>query len=361
MDHRYSLIEMLRYRRPEGSETQRIFCEKYLEPDFGEPDVYGNYIKIINHPNGSLPHLCFTAHHDTVHSVDGMQHVVVNGDTAYAVDSSCLGADCTTGVWLILGMIQANIPGIYVIHAGEESGCVGSSAMIKDHLSDITKYSWLQHTKAVISFDRKGEESIITHQMGSRTASDEFAISLADAIGLPMRPDNTGAYTDSNEYVEVVGECTNISVGYLNQHSKKETQDVFFAYYLLEHLVEADWSKLVFKREPGEVDPDDYRSWWSTKSYGYGSYMEEERYEDSYEAWRDGYDAVRKRQSTYSQLNMRGKPRSNNERDLHDLITDYPWELAELLDELGVDANDLMNQMEELLYLGRLTEIRKLG
>lgn len=350
MDHQHSLIEMLRYRRPEGSATQRIFCEKYLEPDFGEPDPYGNYIKIINHPNGGLPEICFTAHHDTVHSVDGMQHVIVNGDTAYAVDSSCLGADCTTGVWLILGMIQAKVPGIYVIHAGEESGCVGSSALIKDHLSDITKYSWLQHTKAVISFDRKGEESIITHQMGSRTASDEFAISLADAIGLPMRPDNTGAYTDSNEYIEVVGECTNISVGYLNQHSKKETQDMFFAYYLLEHLVEADWSKLVFKREPGEVDPDDYRSWWSTKSYGsYSGYMDEEYYGD-------GYEDVRKRQSTYSQLNMRGKPRGSNERDLHDLITDYPWELAELLDDLGFDANDLMNQMEELLYLGYRTQ-----
>ncbi len=350
MDHHYSLIEMLRYRRPEGSETQRIFCEKYLEPDFGEPDVYGNYIKIINHPNGSLPNLCFTAHHDTVHTVDGMQHVVVNGDTAYAVDSSCLGADCTTGVWLILGMIQANIPGIYVVHAGEEIGCVGSKHMIKDHLSDITKYSWLQHTKAVISFDRKGEESIITHQMGSRTASDEFAISLAEVIGLPMRPDNTGAYTDSNEYVEVVGECTNISVGYLNQHTKKETQDVFFAYYLLEHLTEADWSQLVFKREPGEIDPDDYRSWWSTKSYGgYSGYMDEEYYGD-------GYDDVRKRQSSYSQLNMRGKPRGSNERDLYDLITDYPWELAELLDDLGIDANDLMNQMEELLYLGYRTQ-----
>jgi hypothetical protein len=342
MDHRYSLIEMLRYRRPEGSDTQRIFCEKYLEPDFGEPDPYGNYIKIINHPNGSLPNLCFTAHHDTVHTVDGMQHVVVNGDVAYAVDSNCLGADCTTGVWLILGMIQANVPGIYVVHAGEEVGCVGSSAMIKDHLSDITKYSWLQHAKAVISFDRKGEESIITHQMGSRTASDEFAISLADVLGLPMRPDNTGAYTDSNEYIEVVGECTNISVGYLGQHTKKET--------------EADWSGLVFKREPGEVDPDDYRSWWTSRTGGYSSgYMDEEYYHGT-TTYGDAYDGVRRKRDSYSQLNMRGKVRGSNERDLHDLITDYPWELAELLDDLGVDANDLMNQMEELLYLGYRTQ-----
>lgn len=348
-EEQYSLLEMLRYKRPEGSVTQRIFCEKYLEPVFGDPDPYGNYIKIVNNHNGTLPNICFTAHHDTVHNTDGMQHVVVNGDTAYAADSNCLGADCTTGIWLILGMIKGKVPGIYVIHAGEEVGCVGSKAMIKAHLNDITNYWWLEHTKAVISFDRKGEESIITHQMGYRTASDEFAISLAEVLDLPMRPDDGGAYTDSNEYIDVVGECTNISVGYLNQHTKKETQDVFFAYYLLEHLLAADWSKLVFKREPGEVDPE---AWTNYKSY----------YSSGYDNWNDGYDDVRKRSSSYSILNMRGRQRSTNERDLHDLIVDYPWELAELLDELGIDANDLMNQMEELLYLGYLTQnTRKYG
>lgn len=338
-DTKYSLIEMLRYRRPEGSDTQKIFCEKYLEPVFGQPDAHGNYIKLINYPNGGLPYLCFTAHHDTVHMQEGMQHVVVNGDKVMASDSNCLGADCTTGVWLILEMMHAEIPGIYVVHAGEEVGCVGSSALIKDHPS------WLDHTKAVISFDRKGEESIITHQMGMRTASDAFAVSLSEALGLPsLRPDNTGAYTDSNEYVDVVGECTNLSVGYLNQHSKNESQDLFFAYYLLEHIKTADWSKLVFEREPGTYES-------SYSGYGWGG-----RY-SMYDDWGDGYDQVRKRQS-YSLLNMRGELRGNNEKELHDILQDYPWEVAELLDEWGIDSGFLMEKLEEMLYLGYTSDVK---
>lgn len=337
-DHHYSLLEMLRYKRPEGSVTQGIFCEKFLKPLFGEPDAHGNYIKLINYPNGGLPYLCFTAHHDTVHLTGGMQHVVVSGDKAKSVDSNCLGADCTTGVWLILEMIKEEIPGIYVIHAGEEVGCKGSRALIKD------SPDWLRHTKAVISFDRKGEESIITHQMGLRTASDEFAISLGEALNMPLlRPDDSGAYTDSNEYVDDVGECTNLSVGYLAQHTKNESQDIYFAYYLLEKIKEADWSKLVFKRQPGEVDYSYYgayksRDWASTYRYG-----------DDY--YGDGYDGIRKTQSS-SVLNLRGELRNNNEKDLHDIIQDYPWELAELLDEWGIDAGFVMEKLEEMLYLG---------
>lgn len=326
---KYSLIEMLRYRRPEGSETQRIFCEKYLKPVFGEPDAHGNYIKLINYPNGGAPYLCFTAHHDTVHTVEGMQHVIVNGDKAMAADSNCLGADCTTGVWLILEMIDARIPGIYVIHAGEEKGCIGSKALVKDHPS------WLDNTKAVISFDRKGEESVITHQMGYRTASDAFAVSMSDALGMPlMRPDNTGLYTDSNEYVDVVGECTNISVGYIDQHSKRETQDLYFAYYLREKLLSADWSKLVFEREPGTFEVEHDRFY---RGYGY------------YEDWDSAASYSRK---GYSLLNLRGELRGRNETELLDIIKEYPDEVAELLDEWGVDSTYLMEQLEQLLYLG---------
>ena len=338
-DTKNSLIEMLRYRRPEGSATQKLFCEKYLKPVMGEPDTHGNYIKLINYPNGGAPYLCFTAHHDTVHTVDGMQHVVINGDKIMASDSNCLGADCTTGVWLILEMIEANIPGIYVIHAGEEKGCIGSKALTKDHPS------WLDHTKAVISFDRKGEESIITHQMGYRTASDAFAVSLSDILDMPlMRPDNTGLYTDSNEYVDVVGECTNISVGYLDQHSKKETQDLYFAFYLREKLIKADWSKLVFEREPGTFEVEH-----SNFYRGYNNYYDDD--------W--GYPYTNKgRHKNYSILNMRGELRGRNETELVDILKEYPDEVAELLDEWGVDATYLMEQLEQLLYLGYTSDAK---
>jgi hypothetical protein len=57
----HKLIEMLAYKRPQGSDTQKDFCIKYLHPVFGKPDRDGNYIKSI----GTKPNVAFTAHHDT--------------------------------------------------------------------------------------------------------------------------------------------------------------------------------------------------------------------------------------------------------------------------------------------------------
>jgi len=257
----YSLIEMLRYKRPQGTQTQDEFCERFLEPHFGLPDRHGNYILSI----GETPTLCFASHHDTVHRTEGLQQLVVTSNVVSVADtaiSSCLGADCTTGVWLMLGMIEAGIEGVYVVHAAEEVGCVGSSALVKDN-----PY-WLTGIDAVISFDRYGDTSVITHQMGKRTASSEFATSFADAVDLPqLIADPNGSYTDSNEYADVVSECTNISVGYYGQHGVNETQDLEFADLLMYKLCAADWSKLVIARDPSlyesQYEDDNYwsRNW----------------------------------------------------------------------------------------------------
>lgn len=303
-----SLIEMLKYKRPSNSWSEKEFCQTYIEPVFGEPDDHGNYIKIVYekaHRGFVQPKVCFTAHYDTVHRTPGKQRVLVSGDIATAIQSECLGADCTTGVWLILGMIEQNIPGVYVIHYGEESGCIGSSALVKD------EPEWLQYTKAVISFDRKGQESIITHQMGMRTASDAFAVSLSDALDMPLlRPDPTGSYTDSNEYAAHVSECTNLSVGYLHQHTSKESQDIYFAYYLLDKLCNADWSKLVFERDPSSFSYDDVFGWGRP-----------------------------------SQPQKKSGALSTNLSQLEDLIYDFPEELAKVLDDWGCDAEYLYSQI----------------
>jgi len=258
----HKLIEMLRYMRPEGSETQLDFCDEFLEPAFGHPDALGNYTVQV----GVNPRLCFTAHHDTVHRTGGMQAVVVSNGVASvadAVNSSCLGADCTTGIWLMLNMIEAGVHGTYVVHAAEEVGCKGSSGLVYDNRE------WLDYTDAVISFDRKGTDSVITHQMGIRTASDEFAKSFADALNLPqLKSDMHGSYTDSNEYARVVAECTNISVGYYNQHTVAETQDLEFAEVLLKHLLDADWTKIVISRDP--MTYEDSWGYYEGSTYEYG-------------------------------------------------------------------------------------------
>ena len=297
----YSLVEMMSYKRPEGSKTQRKFCRRFLEPTFGKPDAFGNYIHII----GDKPNLCFTAHHDTVHREGGLQKLVVTNDVLSVSansNSNCLGADCTTGVWLILGMIEHGVEGVYVIHAAEESGCKGSASLIQSNPE------WLDQLDAVISFDRYGQKSIITHQMGVRTASDAFAKSFASVVNMPLlAPDDGGSYTDSNEYSTIVSECTNISVGYYHQHTNKEIQDLDYADELLIALVNAKWSDLVFERDPSVVED----LWRNKDKYGYNY----------------GKDA-------------------ENINGLEQLIIDYPTRVAEMLDQYGFTPHQLMEECQ---------------
>lgn len=112
--------------------------------------------------------------------------------------------------------------------------------------------------QAMIAFDRMGTQSIITHQMGVRTASDAFANSFSKILGMEhLKPDATGSFTDSEAYKAIIPECTNVSVGYYSQHSKAEMQAIPYAKKLLENLLNADWGKLVITRDPKVIEMDD--------------------------------------------------------------------------------------------------------
>jgi len=258
--NRQTLVAMLRHMRPAYSVAEEAFCNEYLYPVFGKPDEHGNYIHVI----GDQPDIMFTAHTDTVHKIGGLQEVVIENSFATAPNSNCLGADCTTGLWLMLGMIEAGVEGVYVAHAAEEIGGIGSTNLVKD------RPTWLNYIDICISFDRFGTNSIITHQSYMRTASDVFANSLSAVLGMrSMQPDTNGLYTDSYEYAEVVAECTNISVGYYSQHTSKESQDLYFAETLLERLCKADWSLLDVSRDPTLPDVLHERSMARYDNYAY--------------------------------------------------------------------------------------------
>ena len=158
------------------------------------------------------------------HKTEGLQKLVVANEVVSVADgtvSNCLGADCTTGIYIMLNMIEAGTEGVYVVHAAEEVGCKGSAAIVNDYIYN-GKFKWLEHIDAVISFDRYGDKSVITHQMGLRTASDDFAKSFADALDMPqLIGDDGGSYTDSNEYMTIVPECTNIlSLIHISEHTR---------------------------------------------------------------------------------------------------------------------------------------------
>ena len=174
--------------------------------------------------------------------------------------NDCLGADCTSGIYLILEMIKTGIEGVYCIFADEEIGCVGSTAMAEDlkRSQEQNLYHPLASCDIMISFDRMGDNSIITHQSGIRTASDEFANSLSAELEMGHIADNTGSYTDSNEFAKLIPECTNLSVGYLGQHTANEDQDFNYLTDLLYSLTFIDADALVVSRDPTVEERLDY-------------------------------------------------------------------------------------------------------
>ncbi|HEY6019014.1 MAG TPA: hypothetical protein VIY48_03710, partial [Candidatus Paceibacterota bacterium] len=121
----------------------------------------------------------------------------------------------------------------------------------KDSVKDI---------KFAIAFDRKDVGSIITYQRGTRCCSDEFANSLADQLGLGHKCDDGGLFTDTASYVDLIPECTNVSVGYFDAHCNTERINLDYLFKLRDALLKIDTTKLVEKRKAGDNE---------RKSYGY--------------------------------------------------------------------------------------------
>lgn len=262
-------LEMLTFRRPAGTVYEEAFIDKYLrQPHKPIEDGYGNLIIDV----GSKPNIVWSSHTDTVHRTSGLQRVAVgkkDGMVRIAPGqklSNCLGADCTTGVWIMLEMIEAGVAGRYIFHRAEERGMLGSTWLAKNTPER------LQGIDAAIAFDRMGTDEVITYQ-GGITASNEFAESMAKALGGSYKPSAKGVYTDTKAYSRLVPECTNIGVGYYRQHSAGEIQDLNHLKWLRDVMVKFDASGLVFKRDPTAVsnfDNDDYW-WWNDETSKYVS------------------------------------------------------------------------------------------
>lgn len=268
------LIEMHKFKRPPNSKTERKFIHQYIQSIKGiKRDNYGNYHVRV----GKLPFL-WSSHTDTVHEKKGKQTIgfdkteigVAAEDTS---GSSCLGADDTAGVWLMTEMIKANVPGLYVFHREEESGCKGSK-WIAEHGKSL-----LAGSLFAIALDRKGTDNLITRQRGDRTCSDDWGREFCKLLNanklLDYKIDPTGIYTDTATYTDLIGECTNLSVGYHGAHSKWERLDVEHIFKLRDTLTSLDFIRglatLEPVRKPGEKEV--YKSYsYSGSNYhsGYG-------------------------------------------------------------------------------------------
>lgn len=245
---------MLTYRRPHRSKTERKFIQEFISGLGVKHDRYGNRFLRI----GDAP-IMYSCHTDSVHRNPGRQPVVADAKNMKfslhpdaGVMSNCLGADNAAGIWVMREMILAKKPGLYIFHRGEECGGLGSKW--------ITKQTPLvvQGIKAAIAFDRRNTKSIITFQWGGRCCSNAFADSLAAELKLGHSKDMGGSFTDTANYTDLIPECTNVSVGFDNEHCTSETLDVQYLTELRQAMLELNYDNLVFERKAGEKEPRTY-------------------------------------------------------------------------------------------------------
>lgn len=255
--------------QPYGSDS---YYDKQIIDDYGfKYDNHKNLYKVINTDDGKLPTTMFTSHLDTVevswfyrfckkHKLPfgknkNVDHVFSVGKTMVKSDgTTTLGADDKAGVTIILRMVQSNKPGVYYLFKGEEVGHIGSNMLRKSifenrDLNNITK---------CISLDRKGYDSVITHQGYKRTCSDEFGINVCRKLnryGFWFKLDPEGVSTDSLEFIDRISECTNLSVGYFRAHTTREFQDLEFLEDLTEAFIKINWENMRSYRTPTKEKP----------------------------------------------------------------------------------------------------------
>ena len=300
------IADILRYRRAPGTKSFNQFVARVLAPVFGPADQDGNFILQI----GKAPKTCWMAHSDTVERLDGKVALHIDANLVIGVSpsdktSSCLGADCGAGIWLILEMIKAKKPGLYVICAEEETGCHGAR--------DLAAYSpdLFKGITSVISLDRHDKDGaqVITEMVCGPTCSDTYANALCDLLPGYL-PSKDGILTDSMEFIDLVPNVTNISVCYQGHHTPAETLDFAALKRLRDTLVTTRFDKLPTTPRP-------------QKAKGYGRVL------GDYSWMRDNSDMPDVRDP------MRGENR------ICKMIEDRPYAVAAFITDMGLSADDL--------------------
>jgi hypothetical protein len=281
-----TLHRALSYKRPHNTGTTERFTHWLTEQLPHGTDYYfdpvGN-LHVDTRTDYSHTTL-FIAHVDTVHRVEGVNTIDVT-NTHWFAHGDVLGADDGAGVAILMHLLCSGVPAYYIFSQGEECGGIGAK-----YIADNYEYLLLQFDRA-IAFDRRGIESVITHQGMGRCCSDAFGNALSgalDAHNLDMMHlvDDTGVYTDTAEFTHVIPECTNISVGYYKEHTQDEHLDILYFQRLADAVLLVEWDKLPTERDPAVIED----KWGAIGDYNYSTFSRMPPTINSFSVPVGGYD-----------------------------------------------------------------------
>jgi hypothetical protein len=287
-----TLARALSVKRPHNTPAVSDFTEWLFNAlpaelkSFTSVDGAGN-LHIDNRIAGSKT--LFIAHVDTVHKEVGANKIRKTATHWYA-DGAPLGADDGAGVAMLMHLIHADVKGYYIFSQGEECGGIGAKHIATHHTDLLAQFD------RAIAFDRRGIDSVISHQGMGRCASDVFCQALANDLNafddtLMYSPDDTGVYTDTAEFTDIIPECTNISVGYYSEHGDQENLDIVHFEALSKAVLKVMWDSLPTDRDPTVPEYKTYKyntAWWS--NYGvYGDATTHNKQVDSkyFGTWQD--------------------------------------------------------------------------
>ena len=273
-----TFLKLTKQTYPHGTEYELFESLFARVPDLQQDDFGNLFIEI---GDGSSD-VMFTSHLDTATAAYTEVNHVIEDNIIKTDGKSILGADDKAGVVIMLYMIKNKIPGLYYFFLGEEVGCLGSRDLAAKH-----KEEKIPHINKVISFDRRGLDSVITYQSSTRCCSDAFATALGEQLNLSdnsfkYKNDPTGVYTDSAVFTKIYPECTNLSVGYYSEHTTSERQDIDHLEKLAKACLLIDWTSLPVERDPSKVEYQSYGGYGYGGYGGYGWGYDDDDYSSSY-------------------------------------------------------------------------------
>ncbi|PPB52952.1 hypothetical protein [Campylobacter hyointestinalis] len=178
-------------------------------------DVNGGVLAL---PKGANKYPLICIHLDTINTHKKAElktdDLIIDDDDIISLNTKaravCLGGDDRAGVYIALQLIKAKKPFAFGFFKDEEIGCIGSSSLSSyiNSLDNIT---------AFIGLDRRGADEVATYGHDNKELINIFeSKGYIEAVG---------SVTDASKLSALSNKglaCVNLSVGYYNEHTKKE-------------------------------------------------------------------------------------------------------------------------------------------